>query len=339
MNVNWQRHIQQLTTTNYYAVRNDGGGDYQPGIGSSDFSSNANDTGSLLFGLGDDGIAVGDTKAAAALKLGTDVLKQYELMKSTVRTMIFHSGMNEDSTCTIGNSGCDWNTSSDGGYHYSIWAMTKGLGHYITANLADPTNWYAKVVDLLLTPAGIGRFLATGRTPDDGSGIMATSFAVDALGLVGVTPPPPPSHGPHIFELDVKRFSTVYIGSQLLSPVGTVVRWYVNQTGTGPAAVDWSIAADQLLPGKAYHFLNLTTTLTLHAGLHTHVYFNLDHQGSFDQVRVHTRSRPAPELNDVTWPSPHGGGHVSRPQQRLRKVGPASIRAIGLRGAPFAQIG
>ena len=78
-------------------------------------------------------------------------------------------------------------------------------------------------------------------------------------------------HAPNIFELDVKRCHTVYIGYNYF-PVGTVVNWYVNQTGRGRLQ---SGSITTVAPtGKTYHFLNLTTTLTLHSGLHTHVYFN-----------------------------------------------------------------
>src|SRR6185369_4187915 len=116
--------------------------------------------------------------------LGTDVLDTYELNK-TNRAMIFHAGMNEDGSCVIGNTGCNWQFGSDGGYHYSLWALTKGFGHYIAPDLANPAKWYAKVVDLLLSEqASDGSWPVDGR--DDGSQIGATSLAIDALGLVGV---------------------------------------------------------------------------------------------------------------------------------------------------------
>jgi hypothetical protein len=183
VNVGWQRHVQQLMATNYFATRNDGGGGYDP-FGS--FSSNANDTGSLLFGYGYDGVAGSDPKVQAALTFATDVLDEYELIKATVRSGIYHFGMNEDGTCdfTVDPS-CDWAVQGDGGYHYSLWALTKGLGVYIPPDLSDPSNWYAKVVDLLLSQQNSdGSWPVDGR--DDFTSIVATSFAVDALGLVGV---------------------------------------------------------------------------------------------------------------------------------------------------------
>ncbi|MDP9258205.1 MAG: hypothetical protein M3Q31_16880, partial [Actinomycetota bacterium] len=185
VNVGWQRHVQELTATNYFAARNDGGGDYEPGISSGGFSSNANNTGSLLFGYGYDGVAGSDPKVQAALTFATDVLDEYELMKATVRSMIHHFGMNEDGTCVIGDLGCDWEVAGDGGYHYSLWALTKGFGQYIAPDLSNPSNWHAKVVDLLLSEQSPdGSWPVDPR--DDFSDIVATSFAVDALGLVGV---------------------------------------------------------------------------------------------------------------------------------------------------------
>ena len=44
VNVEWQRHVQQLTATNPLAAHNDGGGVYQPGRGDQFGISNANDT-------------------------------------------------------------------------------------------------------------------------------------------------------------------------------------------------------------------------------------------------------------------------------------------------------
>jgi len=41
-----------------------------------------------------------------------------------------------------------------GGYHYSLFALTKGFGEFLEAHLKEPTNFYAKVVDLLLTQQG-----------------------------------------------------------------------------------------------------------------------------------------------------------------------------------------
>ena len=67
-NVGWQRNVQQLTSNpGGFSSRNDGGGAYEPGISSSDFSSNANDNGSLTFGFGYDGVPATDPAVQAAI--------------------------------------------------------------------------------------------------------------------------------------------------------------------------------------------------------------------------------------------------------------------------------
>jgi uncharacterized repeat protein (TIGR01451 family) len=185
INVDWQRHVQELTATNPFASRNDGGGSYVPGCGTGAFCSNANNTGSLLFGYGYDGVGESDPKVQAAILFGQDVIDEYELMKATVRQSIYHVGQERDGTCVIGDPGCTWAINFDGGYHYSLWSLSKGLGSYIPANLSDPANWYAKVVDLLLSEQNAdGSWPVDGR--DDATAIVATGFAVNALGLVGV---------------------------------------------------------------------------------------------------------------------------------------------------------
>jgi len=182
INVGWQRHVQELKATNYYADRNDGGGCYQPGY----FCSGANDTGSLIFGYGYDGAPADDPKVDGAIVFGRDVLDEYLLTKPDgVRYSISHSGSEEDGTCVIGTADCDWGNLGDGGYHYSLWALTKGLGQFIQPDLSDPGNWYPEVVELLLSEqADDGSWPQDGR--DDASTIAATSFAVSALRLVGV---------------------------------------------------------------------------------------------------------------------------------------------------------
>ncbi|MEA2197746.1 MAG: trimeric autotransporter adhesin, partial [Solirubrobacteraceae bacterium] len=184
IDIGWQTHIQELQSTNYFAARNDGGGAYDV-YGS--FDSDANDTGSLLLGLGYDGVASSDAKVQAALTFARDVLNEYELEQGTTSggQQLAHNGMNEDGTCDLTVSGCDWYINGDGGFHYSLWSLTKGFGQYIAPSLTDTTNWYAKVIDLLLTQqGGDGSWPVDGR--DDFSPIVATSFAVQALGLTGV---------------------------------------------------------------------------------------------------------------------------------------------------------
>jgi uncharacterized repeat protein (TIGR01451 family) len=189
VNLGWQHHIQEISS-NSLASRNDGGGDYTPGESGS-FSSNANDTGSMLFGLGFDGASAADPHVQAGLKLGNDVLDVYELAAPANHTMVYHDGATEDGACLPGGGTCDWNfATGEGGFHYSLFALTKGMGEFIAPSLTDATNWYAKVVDLLLNEQG-----SNGSWPpdlrDDASQVFATALSVSALGLVAVPPPPP----------------------------------------------------------------------------------------------------------------------------------------------------
>jgi hypothetical protein len=197
-NVGWQQNVQQLTTNpGGFPSRNDGGGAYEPGISSGDFSSNANDNGSLLFGYGYDQVPATDAGVQAAITIAQDTFDAYETPGSKAnRVMIFHTGTNEDGSCDPAVSGCDWAFGGDGGYHYSIFALVKGLSQYIApGSPTDPTNFYAKAADLLLgqqCSAGSCGAGLDGSWPadlrDDASVIGATSFAVLALGRVGAPP-------------------------------------------------------------------------------------------------------------------------------------------------------
>jgi hypothetical protein len=181
VNAGFQRHIQQLST-NPFAFRNDGGGGYVPGDG----TSNSNDTGSLIFGLAYDNVPASDPAVAAAIAFGTDVLDELLLMADTQRTMVYHTGMERDGTCEIGSVDCTWFSGfGEGSFHYSLFGLSKGIGSYQLADLSDPDNFYAKVVDLLLMDQlDDGSWPADGR--DDGfSAIVATGFSILALGKVG----------------------------------------------------------------------------------------------------------------------------------------------------------
>jgi Prenyltransferase and squalene oxidase repeat len=190
-NINWQHHVQSLKGNPFSPTANDGGGSYQPSCADhncTNFSSNANDSGSVLFGLGFDGVPATEKHAAAAIKFGTDILNTYEKALPT-QNMVYHTATNEDGSCNPANSGCSWSFAgtSEGGYHYSIFALTKGFGEYIRPKLANPKNWYAKVADLLLgTQAKDGSWVQDGR--DDGDGVFASALAVSSLGLVAVSP-------------------------------------------------------------------------------------------------------------------------------------------------------
>ena len=187
--IGWQHHIQVIKS-NPFSTRNDGGGSYQPVFAgfANAFSSNANDTGSMLFSFGYDGLTEANEGVKAGIKLGEDILNVYELEKEVSRQGVYHEGVSEDGSCVIGSVGCDWQFNGDGGYHYSLFALTKGLGEFIESHLEEASNWYAKVVDLLLTqqePAG--SWPADGR--DDATTLFSTALSVSSLGLVGVAEP------------------------------------------------------------------------------------------------------------------------------------------------------
>ncbi len=202
LNQGWQRNVQEFSGNTYgsSSLRNDGGASYEPGINEGDFSSNANDSGTNLFGFGFDGVPATDPAVKASMKFDEDVLNAYELQQTDLlgkggtnpldaMHMIYHTGKTEDGACTPDAASCDWLTAPfEGGFHYSIFALTKGFSQYLPANIGEPSNYYAKVVDLLLeqqhTAGG-----ETGSWPtdprDDPTSITATGFAILALGRVG----------------------------------------------------------------------------------------------------------------------------------------------------------
>ena len=192
LNAGWQHNIQELQPANPHATGNDGGGSYLPGenSGACCYRSNGKNTGSMLFGYGYDGVAATDPGVVAGLTFGQDVLDVYELTKTTAKS-IHHTGANEDGACDPVVGGCTWafEDSSEGGYHYSLWSLSKGLGEYISPDLTSPGNWYAKVADLLITQQSTtdGSWPVDGR--DDFSAIFSTGLSIFALGLAA-TPPP-----------------------------------------------------------------------------------------------------------------------------------------------------
>jgi hypothetical protein len=191
LNTGWQRNVQEMAT-NPRAFSTDGGGDYQPGRDTPPCCprSNALSTGSMLFGYGYDNVPATDAGVAAGLKFGQDILDVYELTKAD-RRGVYHTGATEDGACNPNTSGCTWTfeDTGEGGYHYSLWGLSKGLGEFLSPDLADANNWYAKVADILLTQqAQNGSWPQDGR--DDNSVPVATAFAIFALGLAA-TPPAP----------------------------------------------------------------------------------------------------------------------------------------------------
>jgi RHS repeat-associated protein len=210
LDAGWQNNVQADTTTNpaWSGAHDDGGGSYQPAyvtaLGSC-CSSNANNSGTLLFGFGYDGVPSSDARVQKAIQFSTDVLDTYEkAAHSTISQSnreVVHVANPEDGSCDPSASGCDWQFVGDGGYHYSLFALSKGMGSFIPPTClpgasgctsTDGSNWYAKVADLLVNQqdtntsdaGGFGSWPVDGR--DDFSGVFATGLAVFALGLVGV---------------------------------------------------------------------------------------------------------------------------------------------------------
>ncbi len=198
LNEGWQRNVQEFSGNTFGSptLRNDGGASYEPEIDEGDFSSNANDSGTNLFSFGFDGVPGSDPAVQASITFDTDVLNAYELQKAKLlgeggtnpldaMHMIYHSGATEDGACTPDELGCDWHTAEgEGGFGYSMFSVTKGFSQYVAANLADPNNYYAKVVDLLLEQQHSDGTWPTDPR-DNPTAFTAVGFAILALGRVG----------------------------------------------------------------------------------------------------------------------------------------------------------
>jgi hypothetical protein len=285
---------------------NDGGGSYQADIVQDvgdDFSSNANDSGTLLFSLGYAGLPITDNRVDMALQFDTDVLDTYEKTanedptpgyETGPHTMVYHDAANEDGSCAAVASGqgegpvkngakghaaatCDWGTQpGEGGFHYSMFTIAKGMGNYIAPDLSDGSNWYAKIADLLVnqqdttavctpdqsTPCLLGSWPYDGR--DDGSSyVFASGLSIFSLGLVA-TPPPPVTQvtevvaSPHCDQIGFSwqnpttpNYGGVYIQE---STTG-----YPTSASSGTRIADVKSPADSytvtgLLDGKTYYF-------------------------------------------------------------------------------------
>jgi hypothetical protein len=210
VNVGWQANVQANTLTNphWAATRNDGGGSYEPSLvdgGVPSFSSNSNDSGSLTFGFADDGLTAADPRVQVALQFNTDALDTLEKAAhssvSVKHIMVFHTGATEDGSCDPSAGGCDWGLGTgEGGFHYSMFALSKGLGAFIAPKLSDGTNWYSKIADLLTTTQNTTAGASFGSWPadlrDDFTPLFATALSVFSLGLVGVKVPPTPTPSP-----------------------------------------------------------------------------------------------------------------------------------------------
>lgn len=248
-NINWNHHVQEIST-NPFATRNDGGASYEPGICAFPFSfcSNGNNSGTMLFSYGYAGVVAVNPNVVAGLKFGQDILDVYELSLPTYN-MVWHDGATEDGSCPADVGPCDWHfAGGEGGFHYSLFSLTKGLGEYIAPNLTNATNWYAKVVDLLLTQQqGDGSWPQDGR--DDGSALFATGLAVGSLGLVAV------ERCPSTFDFNFSDsqyancFRDVLKGSLINDGLdsGGTLNTALNFTGsTGSTPSTWLTVLDQV---------------------------------------------------------------------------------------------
>jgi hypothetical protein len=114
-----------------------------------------------------------------------------------------------------------------------MFALSKGLGQYLRSDLKDPANFYAKIVDLLLSEqADDGSWPADLR--DDGSIIGSTAFAIMSLGRVGQ---PPIVNGTVFDDADANGTRSTSLGSRVARNVaeaglaGATV--YVDVNGDG----------------------------------------------------------------------------------------------------------
>lgn len=190
-NLIWQRKVQEIASNPVrHGTANNGCGSYEPGFGSAGgFAyANANDTGTLLFGYGYDGLTGSDAGVQAALACGNHLLSTYELSKDN-RVQIAEHSDTLDPPCHVGDSGCTYVQDTDGGYHYSMFSLSKGIGQFTAPSLTNPNNFYAKVVDLLLSQQDTSNTATKGSWPpdgrDDATSIVATGFSILALGRVG----------------------------------------------------------------------------------------------------------------------------------------------------------
>ncbi len=248
-NIDWNHHIQVISsnpftlTANSGTGGNDGGGSYQPAYAAAHpnyVASNANDSGTMLFSYADDGVPMTDPHVTAAIKFDEDVLNSYELEQANVgpasMQMIYHSGATEDGACTPDVGSCDWLADSDGGYHYSLFALAKGLGDYIPSDLTSATNWYAQVVDLLLSQQGSnGSWPSNGR--DDYDIVFATGLAVATLGKAGVIPPSSTT-------LTTSLAGGSQSGTSISVPTGTAVTDSATLTGTAASMATGTVTYD-----------------------------------------------------------------------------------------------
>jgi len=139
--------------------------------------------GSMLFGFGYERLSESNEGVKAGVKFGEDVLNEYELEKEVARTMVYHTGRKRGRYVHDRRGGLRLGVRHrGGGYHYSLFALTKGSASSWKRTLKNRQNFYAKVVDLLLTQQGV-----TGSWPQDGrrrwQRSLATALSVSLVGL------------------------------------------------------------------------------------------------------------------------------------------------------------
>jgi hypothetical protein len=296
LNLGWQTNDQADTTSNsfYSGTHNDGGGSYQPAIVTDtgdDFSSNANDSGTLLFGLADDGATLSSPQVDAAIQFDTDVLDTYEKTANSdtggagyetgPHTMVYHDGVSEDGSCVAGATGCDWGLGSgEGGYHYALFTIAKGMGSYIPADLSNGSNWYAKIADLLAaqqdttsvctpaqdTPCTLGSWPADGR--DDFTTIFATGLSVFTLGLVATPPPPLPKVTAVAASLVCTQVTFNWTNPSTPNFGGVFIQR--STTAFPKTSTDGTRVANVLAPGETYTDKHLVSHTKYYYALFAH---------------------------------------------------------------------
>jgi hypothetical protein len=283
LNLGWQNDIQANTTTNpgYAGTKNDGGGSYEPGVLIScsppSFCSNANNTGSIMFGFADDGLTSTDLRVRAGAQLATDVLDTYEKAAhsaiSSSHTMVFHTGLAEDGSCDPAVGGCDWALGSgEGGYHYSMFTLTKGLSSFIPANLADGTNWYAKIADLLVRQQDGNTANTTtfgswpADTRDDFTPLFATGLSIASLGLAAAPPPAVSNFAANSYFANGGCTAVRLTWTNPSSPNygGLTI---VRRTDRAPTShTDGTVVANVNAPGNSFNDTGLPTNATFFYG-------------------------------------------------------------------------
>jgi hypothetical protein len=304
LNAGWETNDQSLNSSNHYWTvtynsctsncPNDGGSGYQPydaGVRGGDFEANSNDSGTFLFSTADDGLPLGDARVDAGLQFGTDIL---DTMEKTVHdpaeaanayAMVFHTGAKEDGSCvpgtTSGQVACDWGASpgleAEGGFHYSMFALAKGMGAFIPANLSDGTNWYAKIADLLVhqqnttacvpaTTCLFGSWPVNGR--DDFTTIFASGLSIFALGLVATPPPPVAKVSTVTTSASCTQITFNWTNPTTPNYGGVDIQRSTTHVPANPT--DGTRVADVLRPASTYTDTGLVSGTTYHYSLFAH---------------------------------------------------------------------